>query len=93
MVDTTVITANETLSFIASSIESESVETFTFEVIADDGGVTPDPGSWDSSATYLGGEIVTYSNQSLKAQWWVQGGTNPEATYENDKWGVWRPAN
>ena len=107
VVDTTAITANETLSFIASSIESESVETFTFEVIADDNGVTPDPdptpdpdstpdpdnGTWDSSKVYLGGEIVTYSNQSWKAQWWVQGGTNPEATYENDKWGVWRPAN
>ncbi len=99
VVDTTAITANETLSFMASSIESDSVETFTFEVIADDIGVTPDPdptpdpGTWDSSATYLGGEVVTYSNQSWKAQWWVQGGTNPKATYDNDKWGVWRPAN
>ncbi|WKY59408.1 lytic polysaccharide monooxygenase [Vibrio sp. SNU_ST1] len=106
VVDTTGIVANETLSFMASSIESDSVETFTFEVIADDGGVTPDPdptpdpeptpdpdnGTWDSSATYLGGEVVTYSNQSWKAQWWVQGGTNPKATYENDQWGVWRPA-
>lgn len=99
VVDTTAITANETLSFMASSIESDSVETFTFEVIADDIGVTPgpdptpDPGTWDSSATYLGGEVATYSNQSWKAQWWVQGGTNPKATYDNDKWGVWRPAN
>ena len=64
------------MSFIASSIESESVETFTFEVIAEDGG-----------------EVVTYSNQSWKAQWWIQGGENPKATYESDKWGVWRPAN
>ncbi|WP_231897923.1 lytic polysaccharide monooxygenase [Vibrio tapetis] len=42
LVDTTLITENETLSFIASSVESESVKTFTFEVIAEDVGVTPD---------------------------------------------------
>ncbi len=93
------------MSFISSSLESKSVETFTFEVIAEDGGVTPDPdptpdpeptpnpGTWDSSKVYLGGEVVTYSNQSWKAQWWIQGGENPKATYESDKWGVWRPAN
>ncbi|OEF07511.1 chitin-binding protein [Vibrio genomosp. F10 str. 9ZB36] len=99
IIDTKAITANDILSFAASAIDSERVETFTFEVIVDDGGVTPEPepepepGTWDSSTTYLGGDVVIYAGQAWKAQWWSRGGENPEATYQNDKWGVWRPAN
>ena len=42
---------------------------------------------------YKGGEIVTYNNKDWKAQWYIQGGENPEETFNKDKWGVWRPAN
>jgi chitin-binding protein len=105
VVDTRAITQNETLSFVANAVNSERAETFTFEVIVDDGGVdpeptpdpdpTPDPSddAWDSAKTYLGGEVVAYADQNWKAQWWIKGGDNPQAAYQKDKWGVWRPAN
>ncbi|KDN27095.1 chitin-binding protein [Vibrio fortis] len=101
LIDTTPVSQNETLTFSANAINSERVETFSFEVIADDEVTppptpTPDPDdgdAWSATTTYLGGEIVTYAAQNWKAQWWVQGGDNPQATYEKDKWGVWRPAN
>lgn len=99
VVDTRAITQNETLSFVAYAVNSESAETFTFEVIVDDGGVDPKPApdpsddSWDSAKTYLGGEVVLYADQNWKAQWWIKGGDNPQEAYQKDKWGVWRPAN
>lgn len=79
--------------------DSNRTETFTFEVMVDDGGVTPpptpepSPDAWSSSATYIGGEVVSYAGKAWKAQWWIQGGDDPETTYSKDKWGVWRPAN
>ncbi|WP_455291456.1 lytic polysaccharide monooxygenase [Vibrio parahaemolyticus] len=99
IIDTRAITQNETLSFVANAVNSERAETFTFEVIVDDGGVdpepTPDPSddAWDSTKTYLSGEVVAYADQNWKAQWWIKGGDNPQAAYQKDKWGVWRPAN
>ncbi|MEH0668839.1 lytic polysaccharide monooxygenase [Vibrio owensii] len=107
VVDTTAITQNETLSFVANAVNSARAETFTFEVIAGDDEITPpkpepdpdpkpepdDNGTWDAAKTYLGGEVVSYADQNWKAQWWIQGGDNPQVTYQKDKWGVWRPAN
>ncbi|MDA0120877.1 lytic polysaccharide monooxygenase [Vibrio sp. T11.5] len=102
IIDTRTISQNETLIFSASSTSSDRTETFTFEVVVDDGGVTPPPtpepgpdtgNAWSSSATYIGGEVVSYAGKTWKAQWWTQGGDDPETTYSKDKWGVWRPAN
>jgi chitin-binding protein len=107
VVNTSAITQNETLSFVANAVNSARAETFTFEVIAGDDEITPpkpepdpdpkpDPdenGTWDAAKTYLGGEVVSYADQNWKAQWWIQGGDNPEATYQKDQWGVWRPTN
>lgn len=98
VVDTTAITQNETLSFVANAVNSERAETFTFEVIAHDGTVDPEHpelsgDAWDAAKTYLGGEVVSYADQKWKAQWWIQGGDNPQATYQKDQWGVWRPVN
>lgn len=95
IVNTSLIKQNETLSFVAYAIDSERTETFTFEVIANGGEPTP-PGedsTWDTATIYLGGEIVSYAGQNWKAQWWIQGGDDPEATYKKDKWGAWRPVN
>ncbi|NRB68960.1 MAG: lytic polysaccharide monooxygenase [Vibrio sp.] len=102
IIDTRTISQNETLIFSASATSSDRIETFTFEVVVDDGGVTPPPtpepgpdagNAWSSSATYIGGEVVYYAGKTWKAQWWTQGGDDPETTYSKDKWGVWRPAN
>lgn len=102
IIDTRTISQNETLIFSASATSSDRIETFTFEVVVDDGGVTPPPtpepgpdtgNAWSSSATYIGGEVVSYAGKTWKAQWWTQGGDDPETTYSKDKWGVWRPAN
>ena len=102
IIDTQSITQNETLIFSASATNSNRTETFTFEVVVDDGGVTPPPtpepdpdtgNAWSSSTTYVGGEVVSYAGKEWKAQWWTQGGDDPETTYSSDKWGVWRPAN
>ncbi|MEL7457973.1 MAG: chitin-binding protein, partial [Pseudomonadota bacterium] len=98
VVDTTTITQNETLSFVANAVNSERKETFTFEVIADEGTVDPDPtpdpsgDEWDAAKTYLGGEVVSYADGKWKAQWWIEGGDDPQTTYQKDQWGVWRPA-
>ncbi|AIS57067.1 lytic polysaccharide monooxygenase [Vibrio coralliilyticus] len=102
IIDTQSITQNETLIFSASATNSDRTETFTFEVVVDGGGVTPPPtpepdpdtgNAWSSSTTYVGGEVVSYAGKEWKAQWWTQGGDDPETTYSKDKWGVWRPAN
>lgn len=95
VIDTSAVTQSETLSFVADAIGSERSETFTFEVVADDNepGPGPNPDAWDPSHTYLGGEVVSYDNEKWEAQWWVNGGDNPKATYQSDQWGVWRPAN
>ncbi|MCP3664909.1 MAG: chitin-binding protein, partial [Gammaproteobacteria bacterium] len=94
---TNAVTQDETLTFLASTPDGGSVD-FTFEVIVDNDGVTTSPtpeteteSNWDSSKIYLGGEIVTYAEQQWIAQWWVEGGDNPESTYRNNLWGVWRP--
>ena len=93
LVDTTAVTQNETLSFVAQAMSNERSQSFTFEVVTEDEGVIPEPGdnAWDQTTTYLGGEVVTYGGQKWKAQWWVQGGEDPQTTYNNDQWGVWRP--
>ncbi|MGU3812818.1 lytic polysaccharide monooxygenase [Vibrio diabolicus] len=98
VVDTSKVTQTETLSFAAHSLNSNSTATFTFEVTADDEQLPPTPEvpdgeEWSDTATYLGGEIVTYADSKWQAQWWIQGGDNPQMSYENDQWGVWRPAN
>jgi len=93
MIDTKAITVDETLLFVASAINSERVETFTFDVIVAEVAPDPDTGTWDSMREYQTGDIVTYSDEQWKAQWWVQGGEPPKATYLKDKWGVWRPVN
>lgn len=94
IIDTGAVTQTSTLTFSAAALNSDSSATFSFEVRA---GATPPPPitapDWDPSVTYLGGEIVTYADQFWKAQWWVRGGDDPETTYSNDIWGVWRPAN
>ncbi|MFA0159340.1 glycosyl hydrolase family 18 protein [Vibrio sp. 10N.261.46.A3] len=48
--------------------------------------------SWDPSETYNSGDVVSYSGREWKAHWWVQGGDNPEVSYQKDQYGVWRPA-
>ncbi|MEM8661502.1 MAG: carbohydrate-binding protein, partial [Pseudomonadota bacterium] len=94
-IDTTSITADETLVFSASSLSGDLAQSFAFEVVVDDQ-ITPPPvaaDAWDPSRTYLGGEIVSYGGQQWKAQWWVRGGADPASVYASDIWGVWRPAN
>lgn len=93
VVDTSAVTQTETLSFVAQSIDSDSKATFTFEVTASDEPIPPTPGEdeWSATAVYLGGEIVTYADSKWQAQWWIQGGDNPQMAYEQDQWGVWRP--
>lgn len=94
IIDTSSITQTETLSFVANAVDSERSETFTFEVIADDsGGSNPGPegNAWNAATTYLGGEVVSYADKLWQAQWWVQGGDDPQTTYQKDQWGVWRP--
>lgn len=93
MIDTRAVTQSDTLSFSAAALNSDRSASYTFEVVVEE--TPPPPGTqpdWDPSTTYLGGEIVTYADQLWKAQWWVRGGDDPETTYGNDIWGVWRPA-
>ncbi|WP_373921242.1 carbohydrate-binding protein [Vibrio alginolyticus] len=87
------MTQQSPLSFVAQSIDSDSKATFTFEVTASDEPIPPTPGEdeWSATAVYLGGEIVTYADSKWQAQWWIQGGDNPQMAYEQDQWGVWRP--
>lgn len=39
-----------------------------------------DENAWDSSAVYLGGDVVTYNGSTYKAKWWTLGETPGEAT-------------
>ena len=96
IINTDSITQNETLIFSATNPQSNRDEIFTFEVISSEATLQQTVSSgdaWNSSKTYLGGEVVTYANQSWQAQWWVQGGEDPKSTYNGNIWGAWRPAN
>jgi len=94
VVDTDNASDGESISFIAASEGKQTTVTFS---ISGDTVVTPEPPvtgkTWDSSKVYLGGEFVIYNGIQYKAQWWIQGGYNPESAYAKDKWGVWRPVN
>ena len=92
IINTDSITQNETLIFSATSPQSNSDKTFTFEVISSEATLQQTVSSgdaWNSSKTYLGGEVVTYASQSWQAQWWVQGGEDPKSTYDGNIWGAW----
>lgn len=41
-------------------------------------------GDWSSTATYSGGDVVTYNGNSYTAKWWTQGETPSDS-----EWGAW----
>ena len=43
---------------------------------------------WDSSTTYVEGNVVSHDNETWLAHWWTRG----EVPGTTGEWGVWRPA-
>ena len=87
LIDTSVIQQQEALSFTAYGLDSKSTKTFNVKLVVDG------YGDWDASKIYTSGDVVTFNGLIWEAQWWSRGEKNPQITFENNKWGVWRPSN